>query len=100
MGMLRFDHVGVVVDDLDAVAAFFLSLGFERAGGTLVEGETVDKINGLDGVRADASGTSASRSRISTGSSTDSDGRALTRSARSRTTGTSIGSATSAGLKG
>jgi catechol 2,3-dioxygenase-like lactoylglutathione lyase family enzyme len=53
MGMLRFDHVGVVVDDLDAVAAFFVSLGFERAGGTLVEGETVDKINGLDGVRAD-----------------------------------------------
>jgi catechol 2,3-dioxygenase-like lactoylglutathione lyase family enzyme len=53
MGMLRFDHVGVVVDDLDAVAAFFVSLGFERQGGTLVEGETVDKINGLDGVRAD-----------------------------------------------
>lgn len=51
--MLRFDHVGVVVDDLDAVAAFFVSLGFERQGGTLVEGETVDKINGLDGVRAD-----------------------------------------------
>ena len=51
--MLRFDHVGVVVDDLDAVAAFFVSLGFEREGGTLVEGETVDRINGLDGVRAD-----------------------------------------------
>ncbi len=51
--MLRFDHVGVVVDDLEAVAAFFVSLGFEREGGTLVEGETVDKINGLDGVRAD-----------------------------------------------
>jgi catechol 2,3-dioxygenase-like lactoylglutathione lyase family enzyme len=29
MGMLRFDHVGVVVDDLDAAAAFFLDLGFE-----------------------------------------------------------------------
>jgi hypothetical protein len=108
--MLRFDHVGVVVDDLDAVAAFFVSLGFEREGGTLVEGETVDRINGLDGVRADVvmvrtpdgsgklelvkyhapadtngvrplppnhsllngSGTSASRSRTSTGSSTDS----------------------------
>ena len=49
--MLRFDHVGVVVDDLDAAAAFFIDLGFEREGGTLVEGETVDKINGLDGVR-------------------------------------------------
>jgi len=53
MGMLRFDHVGVVVDDLDAVAAFFLALGFEREGRGLVEGESVDKINGLDGVRAE-----------------------------------------------
>jgi catechol 2,3-dioxygenase-like lactoylglutathione lyase family enzyme len=53
MGMLRFNHVGVVVDDLDAVAAFFLGLGFEREGGALVEGESVDKINGLDGVRAE-----------------------------------------------
>ena len=51
--MLRFDHVGVVVDDIDAVAAFFVSLGFERDGGMVVEGETVDAINGLDGVRAD-----------------------------------------------
>ncbi len=50
--MLRFDHVGVVVDDLDAVAEFFTRLGFERDGGMLVEGEAVDKINGLDGVQA------------------------------------------------
>jgi catechol 2,3-dioxygenase-like lactoylglutathione lyase family enzyme len=53
LGMLRFDHVGVVVDDLDAVAAFFLALGFEREGGALVEDEAVDKIIGLDGVRAE-----------------------------------------------
>ena len=53
MGMLRFEHVGVVVDDLDAVAAFFLALGFEREGAGLVEGEVVDKINGLHGVRAE-----------------------------------------------
>src|ERR1044072_899639 len=52
MGMLRFDHVGVVVEDLDAVAAFFVSLGFERQGDMVVEGETVDRINGLGGVRA------------------------------------------------
>lgn len=51
--MLRFDHVGVVVDDLDAAVAFFLDLGFEHEGRTVVEGETVDKINGLDGVRAE-----------------------------------------------
>jgi catechol 2,3-dioxygenase-like lactoylglutathione lyase family enzyme len=53
MGMLRFDHVGVVVEDLDAAAEFFASLGFERQGAMLVEGETVDRINGLDGVRAE-----------------------------------------------
>jgi catechol 2,3-dioxygenase-like lactoylglutathione lyase family enzyme len=53
MGASYADHVGVVVDDLDAVAAFFLALGFEREGGGLVEGEWVDKIVGLDGVRAE-----------------------------------------------
>lgn len=53
MGMLRFEHVGVVVDDLDAVAAFFLGLGFEQEGRMLGGGEVVDKINGLDGVRAE-----------------------------------------------
>src|SRR5438045_7663261 len=53
MGMLRFDHVGVVVDDLEAATAFFLALGFEREVGALVESEAVDKINGLDGVRAE-----------------------------------------------
>jgi catechol 2,3-dioxygenase-like lactoylglutathione lyase family enzyme len=64
MGMLRLDHVGVVVDDLDAVAAFFLALGFEREGGGLVEGEVVDKINGLDGVRAEVvMGADAGRQR-------------------------------------
>src|SRR5215210_4381111 len=52
MGMLRFDHLGVVVEDLDAVTAFFLDLGFESEGSWLVDSETVDKINGLDGVRA------------------------------------------------
>lgn len=52
-GLLRLDYVGVVVDDLDAVAAFFRDLGFEREGGAVVEGEAVDKITGLDGVRAE-----------------------------------------------
>ena len=129
--MLRFDHLGVAVDDLDAVTAFFLDLGFESEGRWVVEGETVSKINGLDGVRAEvamvrtpdgtgklelvkylapaddegahpgprtgwAFGTSASRSTTSTRSSTDCGPRASTPSARSRTTRTSIVSATSA----
>ena len=53
MGKLRFDHVGIIVDDLEAAAAFFYDLGFERMGGTLVEGDDVDGINGLEGVRAE-----------------------------------------------
>jgi catechol 2,3-dioxygenase-like lactoylglutathione lyase family enzyme len=53
MGMLRFDHVGVVVEDLDAAAAFFVGLGFEVDGRMRVDGEDVDKINGLEGVRAE-----------------------------------------------
>jgi catechol 2,3-dioxygenase-like lactoylglutathione lyase family enzyme len=51
--MLRFDHLGVIVEDLDAAAAFFLSLGFEHGGRGTVDGEDVDRINGLDGVRAE-----------------------------------------------
>jgi catechol 2,3-dioxygenase-like lactoylglutathione lyase family enzyme len=52
--MLRFEHVGVVVDDLDAAVGFFLDLGFEPEGGAfLVEGEWVDKIVGLGGVRVE-----------------------------------------------
>jgi catechol 2,3-dioxygenase-like lactoylglutathione lyase family enzyme len=61
LSVLHLDHIGVVVDDLDAVVAFFLALGFERevgggdgdGDGELVEGEWVDKIVGLDGVRAE-----------------------------------------------
>jgi catechol 2,3-dioxygenase-like lactoylglutathione lyase family enzyme len=53
MGKLRFDHVCLVVDDLEAATAFFLGLGFEREGRALVEGEVVDRINGLEGVRAE-----------------------------------------------
>jgi catechol 2,3-dioxygenase-like lactoylglutathione lyase family enzyme len=53
MGMLRFDHLGVVVEDLDDVAEFFLSLGFDDGGGGTVDGDDVDKINGIEGVRAE-----------------------------------------------
>ncbi|PWW66489.1 VOC family protein [Actinokineospora spheciospongiae] len=52
-GVRRFDHVGVVVDDLDLVAGFFVDLGFERGDPMRVEGGWVDRIVGLDGVRAD-----------------------------------------------
>jgi catechol 2,3-dioxygenase-like lactoylglutathione lyase family enzyme len=46
------DNVLIVVDDLDAAKAFFLELGFELEGETTVEGRTVDRLIGLNGVRA------------------------------------------------
>jgi catechol 2,3-dioxygenase-like lactoylglutathione lyase family enzyme len=53
MTIHRMDHVGVVVEDLAAAVAFFLELGLELEGETTVEGEWVDQLVGLDGVRAD-----------------------------------------------
>ena len=49
----RMDDVGIVVDDLDAATAFFVELGLEPQGGGTVEGGWVDRIVGLEGVRAD-----------------------------------------------
>jgi catechol 2,3-dioxygenase-like lactoylglutathione lyase family enzyme len=47
------DNVGIVVNDLEAVIAFFVELGLEVEGETTVEGRWVDRIVGLDGVRSD-----------------------------------------------
>ena len=47
------DHVGIVVDDLAAATDFFLSLGLELLGEADVEGGTVDRVVGLEGVRAE-----------------------------------------------
>jgi len=47
------DNVLVVVEDLGAAKAFFAELGMELDGETSVEGEWVDRVIGLDGVRAD-----------------------------------------------
>jgi catechol 2,3-dioxygenase-like lactoylglutathione lyase family enzyme len=53
MTIRRMDHVGVVVEDLAAAVAFFVALGLELEGEATVEGEWVDQLVGLDGVRAD-----------------------------------------------
>lgn len=53
MTVLRMDNVLIVVEDLEASAAFFVELGLEREGGTSVEGRWVDRVVGLDNVRAD-----------------------------------------------
>jgi catechol 2,3-dioxygenase-like lactoylglutathione lyase family enzyme len=53
MAVERMEHVGIVVDDLAAAVGFFLDLGLELHGEMSVEGETVDRITGLAGVRSD-----------------------------------------------
>ena len=47
------DHVGIVVDDLPAAIEFFVGLGLELQGQWSAEGEWVDRVVGLEGVRAD-----------------------------------------------
>ena len=47
------DNVGIIVDDLKAAIAFFTELGLELEGETTVEGQWVDRVVGLDGVRSD-----------------------------------------------
>jgi catechol 2,3-dioxygenase-like lactoylglutathione lyase family enzyme len=51
--LLRIDNVGIVVEDLKAAIAFFVELGLELEGEMTVEGEWVDRVVGLDGVRND-----------------------------------------------
>ena len=53
MTVQRLEHVGIVVDDLAAATAFFAALGLELEGEASVGGGLVDRINGLEGVRAD-----------------------------------------------
>ena len=48
----RMDNVLIVVDDLEAVKAFFLELGLTLEGETTVEGPLVGKLIGLGDVRA------------------------------------------------
>ena len=52
MKVRRMDHVGIIVDDLAAAKAFFLELGLEVLGEAEVEGEVVDRVTALHGVRS------------------------------------------------
>ena len=53
MTIKRLDHISVVVEDLTAAVAFFSELGLELEGEAAVEGEWVDRVNGLEGVQVD-----------------------------------------------
>lgn len=48
----RMDNVLIVVDDLETAKAFFIRLGFKLEGETTVEGPSVDRLIGLQNVRA------------------------------------------------
>lgn len=51
--ILRFDHVGVTVRDLDLVTKFFVALGLEVEGRSFVEGEFIDTVIGIPGSRTE-----------------------------------------------
>jgi catechol 2,3-dioxygenase-like lactoylglutathione lyase family enzyme len=52
MTIRRMDNVLIVVDDLEAAKAFFTELGMELDGEMTVEGPSVDRLVGLQNVRA------------------------------------------------
>jgi catechol 2,3-dioxygenase-like lactoylglutathione lyase family enzyme len=53
MTIRRLDHVTVVVEDLPGAIDFFTTLGMTLEGQAPVEGSVVDRLCGLEGIRAD-----------------------------------------------
>ena len=53
MAHVNFDHVGITVDDLDLVTAFFVGLGLEMEGRAFLEGEFLDTVCGIPDSRTE-----------------------------------------------
>src|SRR5262245_23646362 len=53
MSLKRMDNVLIVVEDLEAVKAFFVELGMELEGQMPLQGEFVDRLVGLENVRCE-----------------------------------------------
>ncbi|NBE93439.1 VOC family protein [Nonomuraea sp. KC401] len=53
MTIRRMDNIGIMVEDLDAVIAFFVELGMELEGKALVEGSWAARCVGLDDQRVE-----------------------------------------------
>jgi len=53
MAIKKMEHVGIVVEDLEAAIEFFAALGLEAGGTGQVEGDWVGRIIGLDDVKAE-----------------------------------------------
>jgi catechol 2,3-dioxygenase-like lactoylglutathione lyase family enzyme len=53
MAIKKLEHIGIVVENVEAAIEFFAELGLEPAGKGQVEGEWVDRIIALDGTKAE-----------------------------------------------
>ena len=49
----RFDHVGITVADLEPATAFFVALGCEVLGRTVVEGDFIDIVTGIPNAKSE-----------------------------------------------
>ncbi len=57
MGHIKqFDHVGITVDDLEAVVTFFEALGLQASERQYVEGEFIDTVCAIPGSRTEIVG--------------------------------------------
>lgn len=53
MTLKRMDHVSVVVEDMPGAIAFFKAIGMELEGEMAVQGSTVDRLCGIEGIQSD-----------------------------------------------
>lgn len=51
--LIRMDNVGIVVESLDDAIAFFVELGMNLEGRTIIEGEWSGRVTGLEGQRVE-----------------------------------------------
>ena len=49
---VKLAHIAIVVEDLPAAVAFFAELGLDLEGEAALDGDTVDRLCGFDGVRS------------------------------------------------
>jgi catechol 2,3-dioxygenase-like lactoylglutathione lyase family enzyme len=53
MKIRHIDHIGINVENLDDTKVFFTDLGFTVTGEMVMQGELVDRVTGLTGVKDD-----------------------------------------------
>ena len=51
MKVRHIDHIGINVEDLETAKTFFTDLGFKVVGEMVMQGELVDRVIGLKGVK-------------------------------------------------